>query len=567
MKPSPYTERYDQRQIDDYYGTGLWSTETFHDLLVRHAEANPDKVFVTDGTRSLTFRQLFDGAQRLAVGLHRQGWRAGDAAAVQLPSWVEFVQVLAALSRLGVIAVPIMPIYRKEEVGYVLSNAGIRAVFTPATFKKFSYLDMYLDLRRDRSDLEIVVVRPDGVAEDIINADDGVCSLQGLEADTDDDGARAELGDPPGPDEPFVIVYTSGTTSRSKGCVHTFNTYCSGARALIAPFGYTESDVQFGPSPVAHTTGLVTSVLVPALVGASTHLMAEWEPARGIEEIERFGCTAAVTAPTFLHGLLSGYDAERHELSRLRLWVCAGAPIPAAVVERANATLPNIKVLSLYGRSENLVTTTCSVDDDVSRALTSDGSAVPGAEVKIVDIEGNEVPRGTEGDIAYRGPAHMIEYLANPEETAALFTVDGLSKSGDLGVMTDDGYVRVTGRTKDIVIRGGMNISVREIEDNLVDHPDLMASSCVGMPDERLGERVCCYVVTAAGHTTPSVEDLRNFLLSHGMPIQKTPERVISVDALPMTATGKVLKQELRKDIEGRLKAEAGHAHEVASPR
>jgi len=567
MKPSPYTDRYSQQQIDDYYGAGLWSTETFHDLLVRHAEANPDKVFATDGTRSLTFRQLFDGAQRLAVGLHRQGWRAGDTAAVQLPSWVEFVQVLAALSRLGVIAVPIMPIYRKEEVGYVLSNAGIRAVFTPATFKKFNYLDMYLDLRRDRSDLEIVAVRPDGVAENIINADHGVFSLQGLEADTDDDSAREELGDPPGPDEPFVIVYTSGTTSRSKGCVHTFNTYCAGARALVAPFGYSAADVQFGPSPVAHTTGLVTSVLVPMLVGASTHLMAEWEPVRGIEEIQRFGCTAAVTAPTFLHGLLSEYDAERHDLSRLRLWTCAGAPIPAAVVERASATLPNIKVLSLYGRSENLVTTCCSTDDDVSRALTSDGSALPGTEVRIVDPQGNEVPRGTEGDIAYRGPAHMVEYLANPEETAALFTPDGFSKSGDLGVMTDDGYVRVTGRTKDIVIRGGMNISVREIEDNLADHPDLTASSCVGMPDERLGERVCCYVVTVAGHTTPTVEDLRNFLLSHGMPVQKTPERVVAVDALPMTATGKVLKQELRKDIERRIEAEAGRASEVASPR
>jgi acyl-CoA synthetase (AMP-forming)/AMP-acid ligase II len=303
------------------------------------------------------------------------------------------------------------------------------------------------------------------------------------------------------------------------------------------------------------------------LTGASTHLMAEWDPARGIDEIQRFGCTAAVTAPTFLHGLLSEYDAERHDLSTLRLWVCAGAPIPAAVVERASATLPNIKVLSLYGRSENLVTTTCSVNDDVSRALTSDGSAVPGAEVKIVDVNGNEVPCGTEGDIAYRGPAHMIEYLANPEETAALFTADGLSKSGDLGVMTEDGYVRVTGRTKDIVIRGGMNISVREIEDNLADHPDLQASSCVGMPDERLGERVCCYVVTAHGHPTPTIEDLRNFLLSHGMPIQKTPERVVAVDALPMTATGKVLKQELRKDIEQRLEAEAARAQELTSNR
>jgi cyclohexanecarboxylate-CoA ligase len=349
--------------------------------------------------------------------------------------------------------------------------------------------------------------------------------------------------------------------------VHTFNTYCSGSRALVAPFGYTGADVQFGPSPIAHTTGLVTSVFLPMLTGASTHLMAEWDPARGIDEIQRFGCTAAVTAPTFLHTLLSEYDPAQHDLSSLRLWTCAGAPIPAAVVERAGATLPNIKVLSLYGRSENLVTTSCSVDDDVSRALISDGKALPGAEVRIVDPQGNEVPRGTEGDIAYRGPAHMTEYLANPDETAALFTHDGFSVSGDLGVMTDDGYVRVTGRTKDIVIRGGMNISVREIEDNLANHPDLLASSCVGMPDERLGERVCCYVVVAAGRTQPTVEGLREFLLTRGMPIQKTPERVVAVEAMPMTATGKVLKHELRKDIERRLHEETAQATEVTGAR
>ncbi|RUP02724.1 AMP-binding protein [Mycobacterium avium] len=557
MKPSPYTARYSQQEIDEYYGAGLWSTETFHDLLVRRVDENPDKVFATDGTRSLTFRQLFESAQRLAVGLHRHGLRAGDTVAVQLPSWVEFIQVLAATSRLGVIAVPIMPIYRREEVGYVLSNAAIRAVFTPATFKKFGYLDMYLDLRRDHPDLTIIVARPDAAAEAIAGVDTGVFTMHELEADTDSTSAREELGAPPGPDDPFVIVYTSGTTSRSKGCVHTFNTYCSGSRALIAPFGYSETDVQFGPSPVAHTTGLVTSVLLPMLTGAATHLMAEWDPARGIDEIQRFGCTAAVTAPTFLHSLLAEYDPDRHDLSTLRLWTCAGAPIPGAIVKQASATLPDLRVLSLYGRSENLVTTTCSVTDDASRALTSDGSAVPGSDVKIVDDNGNEVPRGTEGDIAYRGPAHMIEYLANPEETAALFTPEGFSRSGDLGKMTDDGYVRVTGRTKDIVIRGGMNISVREIEEHLAHHPALKAFSVVGMPDERLGERVCCYVVAKPGHHAPAVGELREFLLKEGMPIQKTPERVVVVDALPMTATGKVLKHELRKDIEQRLDEEA----------
>jgi acyl-CoA synthetase (AMP-forming)/AMP-acid ligase II len=565
MKPSPYTARYSPQEIDHYYRAGLWSTETFHDLLVRRVEENPDKVFATDGTRSLTFRQLFDAGQRLAVGLHRHGLRRGDTAAVQLPNWVEFIQVLTALSRLGVVIVPIMPIYRRGDVSYVLSNAGVRAVFTPAQFSKFGYLDMYLGLRQEHPELTIAVTRPDSTAEDLAEADADVFTLRQLEADTDDDSARAELGTPPGPDDPFVTVYTSGTTSRPKGCAHTFNTYCAGARALVGPFGYSGADVQFGPSPIAHTTGLVTSVLLPMLTGAATHVMAKWDPVRGIEEIQRFGCTAAVTAPTFLHALLSDYDAERHDLSALRLWTCAGAPIPAAVVERASATLPNIKVLSLYGRSENLVTTTCSVTDDVSRALTSDGKAMPGAEVKIVDDDGNEVPRGTEGDIAYRGPAHMIEYLANPEETGALFTKDGFSKSGDLGKMTDDGYVRVTGRTKDIVIRGGMNISVREIEEHLAHHPALQAFSVVGMPDERLGERVCCFVVPATGHDAPTVEDMREFLLERGMPIQKTPERIVVVDSLPMTATGKVLKHELRKDIEQRLRAEAVQAIEVAS--
>jgi acyl-coenzyme A synthetase/AMP-(fatty) acid ligase len=564
MKPSPYTARYSPQEIDDYYRAGIWSTETFHDLLVRRVEENPDKVFATDGTRSLTFRELFDAGQRLAIGLHRRGLRPGDTVAVQLPNWVEFIQVLTALSRLGVIMVPIMPIYRRDDVNYVLSNAGVRTVFTPAHFGKFGYLDMYLGLRREHPELTIVVARPDNTGEDTADADADVFTLHQLEADTDDDSAKQELAAPPGPDDPFVIVYTSGTTSRPKGCVHTFNTYCAGSRALVGPFGYTETDVQFGPSPVAHTTGLVTSVLLPMLTGASTHLMDKWDPARGIDEIQRFGCTAAVTAPTFLQTLLSEYDPERHDLSTLRLWTCAGAPIPAAVVKQANATLPDLRVLSLYGRSENLVTTTCSVTDEVSRALTSDGRAVPGSEVNIVDDNGNEVPRGTEGDIAYRGPAHMIEYLANPEETAALFTKEGFSRSGDLGKMTDDGYVRVTGRTKDIVIRGGMNISVREIEEHLAHHPALQAYSVVGMPDEKLGEKVCCYLVSKPGHETPTVKDLRAFLLAEGMPIQKTPERVVAVDSLPMTATGKILKHELRKDIERRLQNESLQSREVA---
>ncbi|MBB3605998.1 cyclohexanecarboxylate-CoA ligase [Mycolicibacterium sp. BK556] len=547
MKPGKYTDRYTADVIRGYRDAGLWSDETLFDLLARQAELRPDKIFATDGQRSLTYRELHASALRLAAGFHARGWRAGDTVAVQLPNWVEFIEVVAALSRLGVITVPIMPIYRHDEVGYVADHAELRAVITPATFKNFDYLAMYRDLRSTRPHLEVLVARPDVVAREIAaEKRSGVGLLDSVHTDmalqSDDLPAQ------PSADDPFVIVYTSGTTSRPKGCVHTFNTYCSGARSLTKAFDYTDSDVQFGPSPITHTTGLVTSVLVPLLNGASTHVMAEWEPVRGAAEIAEFGCTQAVTATTFLQMLLESFDPARDDLKTLRLWVCAGAPIPRAVVERSTQTLPHLKVLSLYGRSENLCTTTCTAADAPERALTSDGAALAGHHVAIVDEQGHELPRGVEGDIAYQGPSHMIGYLGNAQETADLFTPTGLSRSGDLGVMDSDGFVRVTGRVKDIIIRGGMNISAREIEDHLVAHPSLSAAAVVGFPDDRLGERVGIFVVTRPGHSEPTVEELRAYLTGHGVAIQKTPERVFSLPVLPMTATGKVQKHLLRVD-------------------
>ncbi|AZG46632.1 AMP-binding protein [Gordonia insulae] len=547
--------RYTQAQIDEYYASGQWTDENFTELLRSRAEAHPDKVFITDGTYSLTFADLYGTAQRLALGLRRSGLAAGDRVAVQLPNWAAFVVAAAALSRIGAVMVPIMPIYRKDEVSHVVSDASIKMAIAPAEFKGFDYVSMFDEIRQDSGTLEsIVAVRaPENTHESLAARDITVFEdliVDGIEpAEVD-----AELDFRVHPDDPFVIVYTSGTTSRPKGCVHTFNTYASGARALTIAFGHTEADVQFGPSPITHTTGLVTSVLIPLIAGAATHVMAEWSPAQGLIEIQKYGCTAAVTATTFLQTLMAA--AEGHpeaDLSSLRVWTCAGSPIPASVVENATAHLPSTSVLSLYGRSENLSTTTCTVSDDPNRAITSDGAALPGAEVRVVGADGFAVPRGTEGDIAYRGPSHMIEYLNRPEDTAELYTPEGFSRSGDLGVMDEDGFVRVTGRTKDIVIRGGMNISVREVEDKLADHPDLLSLAVVGMPDEKLGEKVCCYVVAKDGHPVPSVDDLRTYLTDRGVAIQKTPERVIAIDELPMTATGKIQKHVLRKKVAAEL--------------
>jgi cyclohexanecarboxylate-CoA ligase len=304
---------------------------------------------------------------------------------------------------------------------------------------------------------------------------------------------------------------------------------------------------------VTHTTGLVTSILMPLIAGAASHLMEIWEPREGLERIARYRCTACVTATTFLQMLVEAYDPAQHDASSMRFWTAAGSPIPGAFVETARRALPQMQVLSLYGRTENIITTMCTVDDDPGRSVTSDGRTTPGQEVRVLDATGTEVPRGQEGDIAFRGASNCLEYIGMPEETAAMYTDDGFSRSGDLGVMDADGYVRVTGRLKDIVIRGGLNISVREVEDALTGHPAVSAVAVVGMPDDRLGERVCCYLVPAPGGQAPLLEDLKAYLLDRGMAVQKVPERLEIVEKLPMTPTGKIQKNLLREDIAKRL--------------
>jgi cyclohexanecarboxylate-CoA ligase len=549
MTIATVTDRFSDEDIRQFYATGQWHRENLFDILEAQTAARPDRVFLTDDTSSLTVRELRDSALGLAVGLKRRGIGPGDRVSAQIPNWTEFAIISAALSRIGAILVPIMPIYRRDEVRYVLDTAGVRIAICPTSFKKFDYLDMYRGLRDELPGLkEVVALRGTGLPEDVTR-------FESLMVDLEPTAAVAELGAGAGPDEPFLIVYTSGTTSRPKGCVHTFNTYACAARLLAKAFAYTEQDVQFGPSPITHTTGLVTSVILPLIHGAASHLMEAWEPKRGMDQIRKHGCTAVVCATTFLQMLMDAYDSDTDEISSMRMWVAAGSPIPGNVVERATTLFPTMRVLSLYGRSENLCTTVCAVDDDPERSVTSDGRALPLQSVHIVDLDGNEVARGEEGDIAYKGAMHMLEYLDQPEETAALFTVDGYSRSGDLGHMDEDGFVRVTGRTKDIVIRGGLNISVREIEDLLTAHPSVRAVAVVGMPDQKLGEAVCCYLVPTDSEHAITLEKVKKYLLNAGLAVQKVPQRLEIVRELPMTATGKIQKHILRAKIAEQLGA------------
>jgi acyl-coenzyme A synthetase/AMP-(fatty) acid ligase len=544
------SDRYSDEEVRAYYDAGFWRRDTLFDNLAEQAEVRPDKVLLFDSTQSYSYVELRDQGLRLAVGLRRLGVQPGDRVAVQIPNWAEFGLLTVALNRAGAIVVPIMPIYRAEEVGYVLSHSEATVAITCEEFKGFRYLDMFTELRATAPELQqLVAVRATGPTE-------GVTLLEDLVVEGDPEDLAQELGPDTDPDDGFLIIYTSGTTARPKGCFHTVNTLRATAYAMAASLAYCEDDVQFGPSPISHATGIMTSFLLPLVKGASSHLMEAWEPTEGMRRIEEHGCTVSVTATAFLQMMMGVFDPSKNDLSSMRIWVCAGSPIPGSVVEKARTMLSGGRVLSLYGRSENFLTTMCTVEDPLERSATSDGSALHGASVKIVDLVGVEVPRGEEGDIAYKGPSHMLQYYRNPEETAALYTPDGHSRSGDLGRMDADGFVRVTGRLKDIVIRGGMNISARELEDLLGEHPSVGSIAVVGYPDERLGEKVCVYVVPPPGATAPTLDEVNAFLRERKLAAQKLPERLEVVEAMPMTATGKVQKHVLRDDVAAKIASE-----------
>jgi cyclohexanecarboxylate-CoA ligase len=333
---------------------------------------------------------------------------------------------------------------------------------------------------------------------------------------------------------------------------------------MIKRLRIDRNDVFFNPSPVAHSTGLVTGLVMPLITGAGTHFQPEWDPAEGLSRIARYGCTVTFTATTFLATTMPAYDESRHDVSSMRYWICAGSPIPGAVVQAARALFSSCSVLSLYGRSENFATTMCGPEDPPERSVTSDGRVLDGGQLKVVGHDGHEVPAGEEGDLAYRGPSLMLGYFNDPAETELLYTDEGFSRSGDLGTMDADGFIRVSGRLKDIIIRGGLNISSREVEDLLTGHPDIQAVAVVAMPDPRVGEKCCAFVVKREG-TEFALDDIASYLREKHVAVQKLPERLELIDALPMTAVGKVRKNVLRERIAETLRAEAVHAQQESA--
>jgi acyl-CoA synthetase (AMP-forming)/AMP-acid ligase II len=528
---------YDPDTIAGFRSAGFWRDEVLSASVDRLAASQPDRMIVTDGYAALTAAQLRAQASRLAAGLAGLGVRPGDRVQVQLPNWNEFVVSYVALARIGAVLVPTMPIYRHDEVRYALRHSGAKVSVVPGEFRGFDYPAMLADIRASAPDLEHVLTVRSGPRPGTLRLEDLIA------ADADFPGA------PPTADAPHCIIYTSGTESRPKGCLHTLNTITFTVHALggeVMAMG--PADVMFMPSPVTHATGLAMGVIAPLLLGAGIHLMDVWDPAAALDRIARYQCTLSMTATPFVQMILDAVLADpaaAGQLASIRCWVCAGAPIPEVMLRSWSSHVPNGALLPVYGRSEGLLVTACSAGDSAEEVLSSDGRAFPGVVLEIRDDEGKPVPPGTEGEICHGGPGLMLGYWQDPELTAQSVDAGGVSRSGDLGRVDEEGYLRVTGRIKDMIIRGGVNISAAEVENHLLAHPNVAAAAVVAAPDRRLGEKACAFIV--ARGEPPSLAELTGFLRTQRrIAPQKLPEMLEVMESLPTTMTGKVQKFLLR---------------------
>ena len=542
---------YDPATIARFRSAGFWRDEVLSASVDRLAATQPDRVIVTDGYTALTAAQLRAQAYRLAAALAGLGVRAGDRVQVQLPNWNEFVVIYVALARIGAVLVPTMPIYRHDEVLYVLQHSGAKVSVVAGEFRGFDYPAMLADLRASAPDLQYVLTvrsdpRPGALRVEDLIAGQAVPGASVPGAAVPD---STVLGPPPSADAPHCIIYTSGTESRPKGCLHTLNTITFTVHALggdVMAMG--PGDVIFMPSPVTHATGLAMGVVAPLILGAGIHLMDVWDAEAALERIARYQCTLSMTATPFVQMILDRLLADPAAavlLATMRRWVCAGAPIPEVVLRGWSIHVPNGALLPVYGRSEGLLVTACSTGDSPEEVLSSDGRPFPGVVLEIRDEDGKLAPPGTEGEICHGGPGLMLGYWRAPELTAQSVDAGGVSRSGDLGRVDEAGYLRVTGRLKDMIIRGGVNISAAEVENHLLAHPKVAAAAVVAAPDRRLGEKACAFIV--ARGEPPSLAELTGFLRTQRrIAPQKLPEMLQVVESLPTTMSGKVQKFLLR---------------------
>ncbi|HCW2887637.1 TPA: medium-chain fatty-acid--CoA ligase [Escherichia coli] len=536
------TLTFNEQRRAAYRQQGLWGDASLADYWQQTARAMPDKIAVVDNHgASYTYSALDHAASCLANWMLAKGIESGDRIAFQLPGWCEFTVIYLACLKIGAVSVPLLPSWREAELVWVLNKCQAKMFFAPTLFKQTRPVDLILPLQNQLPQLQQIV----GV-DKLAPATSSLSLSQIIADNTSLTTAITTHGD-----ELAAVLFTSGTEGLPKGVMLTHNNILASERAYCARLNLTWQDVFMMPAPLGHATGFLHGVTAPFLIGARSVLLDIFTPDACLALLEQQRCTCMLGATPFVYDLLNLLEKQPADLSALRFFLCGGTTIPKKVARECQQR--GIKLLSVYGSTESSPHAVVNLDDPLSRFMHTDGYAAAGVEIKVVDDARKTLPPGCEGEEASRGPNVFMGYFDEPELTARALDEKGWYYSGDLCRMDEAGYIKITGRKKDIIVRGGENISSREVEDILLQHPKIHDACVVAMPDERLGERSCAYVVLKAPHHSLSLEEVVAFFSRKRVAKYKYPEHIVVIEKLPRTASGKIQKFLLRKDIMRRL--------------
>ncbi|HAI1327007.1 TPA: medium-chain fatty-acid--CoA ligase [Escherichia coli] len=540
------TLTFNEQRRAAYRQQGLWGDASLADYWQQTARAMPDKIAVVDNHgATYTYSALDHAASCLANWMLAKGIESGDRIAFQLPGWCEFTVIYLACLKIGAVSVPLLPSWREAELVWVLNKCQAKMFFAPTLFKQTRPVDLILPLQNQLPQLQQIV----GV--DKLAPATSSLSLSQIIADNIPlTTAITTHGD-----ELATVLFTSGTEGLPKGVMLTHNNILASERAYCARLNLTWLDVFMMPAPLGHATGFLHGVTAPFLIGARSVLLDIFTPDACLALLEQQRCTCMLGATPFVYDLLNLLEKQPADLSALRFFLCGGTTIPKKVARECQQL--GIKLLSVYGSTESSPHAVVNLDDPLSRFMHTDGYAAAGVEIKVVNDARKTLPPGCEGEEASRGPNVFMGYFDEPELTARALDEEGWYYSGDLCRMDEAGYIKITGRKKDIIVRGGENISSREVEDILLQHPKIHDACVVAMPDERLGERSCAYVVLKAPHHSLSLEEVVAFFSRKRVAKYKYPEHIVVIEKLPRTASGKIQKFLLRKDIMRRLTQDA----------
>ncbi|MFV5507860.1 cyclohexanecarboxylate-CoA ligase [Acinetobacter sp. 197] len=523
---------------------GHWLNQTILDFLRSAVEKNPDKIALVSvkvenqTEQTFSYQQLWDMTNNIALGLKQLGVAKNDVVSCQLPNWWELTLLYLACSHIGAVLNPLMPIFRERELEFMLKHGESKVFVVPKMFRNFNHEQLANQLQNKLESLKHVVV-VNGEGE---NNFDRLLLNHGLEQDAS--AVAAMDGLESGPDDITQLIFTSGTTGEPKGVMHTANTLFSNIVPYAKRLHLTENDVVLMASPMAHQTGFMYGLMMPIQLNTKVVLQDVWDVAKAVDLIHQHQVNFTMASTPFLNDL-SNTVAEQHDkVDSLKIFLCAGAPIPGPLVQKAREIL-GVKVISAWGMTECGAVTLTRPEDEDERSFNTDGIALPGVEIKIVDKKGQTKAVNESGRLMIRTCSNFGGYLKRPHlnDTDA----EGWFDTGDIAYQDEQGYIRICGRKKDVIIRGGENIPVAEIESLLYKHPNIATVALVAYADERMGERACA-IIKLKDQTKPlSFNELVDFLKTHNLAMQYLPERLEIWEDIPMTPSGKIQKFKLRE--------------------